>query len=143
MMCRRLIRESGTSESHRKWTLPSKLLFPRHTGFTCISCCRFRSATACEMKIIACVDREVVFLGFLLPFFDDIIGSESLRRFIFVLFWSMSRVFVDGGLARSDPQASGVSLIFAPYFVAGEKMFRNFSQWIAGEFIGGWLAITD
>lgn len=109
MMCGRLIRESGTSESRRKWTLPTKLPSPPPHRFS-------RAFVVRTAEMIACVDRQVVLsVGFLWWY-------HWLGEFIFVLFWS-----------ASDSQAPGVTLFRSEKFsqflpVDCWRIYR----WVAG-----------
>ncbi len=138
MMCRGIdLRE----RDHCQWTLPTKLLFS-----LCLATRAFVVAvftTLPLMEMIAYVECEVVFLCFFLASLIISLAPEGSALFIFVLLWSV--LFEKGGfvrarLAGSDPQAShSLSLCL----LCQERSLSDFSQWIAGEFIGGWLAITD
>jgi len=82
----------------------------------------------------------MLFLGF----FDYIIGSRGFSTVYFCITVECAvreEGIVHTKLAGSDPQAFlSLSLCL---LCQERKILSDFSQWIAGEFIGGWLAITD
>lgn len=125
MMCGRLIRESGTSASRRKWTLPTKLPCPPPHRFS-------RAFVVRTTEMIACVDRQVVLsVGFLWWY-------HWLGEFIFVLFCSASGAFVGSWVrfAGAGRHSFSLRLLWQErriLAISPSGLLENLS-------VGGWLS---
>lgn len=137
MMCRGIdLRE----RDHCQWTLPTKLLFSLCHAHICCFC--FLKATS-DGDDSLCWVWSSIFMLFL-GFFDYIIGSREFSNVYFCII--VECVIWEGRVCSSQSsrvRSTGVSLSLALCLLCLERSLRDFSQWIAGEFIGGWLAITD